>query len=248
MPSDPVLLDSVGQDTDATSLTTTTISPSSNALLIAVITTIRGGGSCTHDSVVTTLSGVTFTKQDDLESTTAFYNRISIWTAQVGSSPGSGTVTGSWSLASNRCCFAVYEITGHNTASPITQTKSGASVGYTLSLTLDSTPDTSACVFGAVLCQTNGATVSPGSNYTEEAEYSSGASLPKNVSEGQYDVTPTSTTVDWSFSIDDSNLKDRVGIAIEIAAADAGVFPFRETFTGSNGDPWDSGRWETVAG
>lgn len=219
--STPSLLDSEANADSVTSIVTDTIAPTANALLIAVLANIRTD-TFTHDSMATTLSGVTFTKQDEVISNTQYYNRISIWTAQCGASPGTGTVTGNWSDAANRNCLAVYEVTGHDTASPVTQTKTNSGVGTSLSITLDSSPDSSACVFGAVMVQTiAAATVTAGTNYTEITEFNSTGS-PDNVNEAEYDLTPTSTTVDWTFSDGDSNARDRAGVAIEIAV-DSGL-------------------------
>lgn len=216
--STPALLTTATVATgSATSLTSASVSPSSDALLIAIIkTTGDRSGSLALSS--TTLANVgSWTTVTPTYSGNADAGTLMIAYAQITGSPGSGTVTASWTSGSNAVMFLV-EVTGHNTSAPVTQSKIGSAstTGTTYSLTLDASPaSTSAVIAGLAHRSITG--ITPGASFTELGDTTPSGSGNQRA-QSQYDLTSATTTVDWS-TLTDGNA--RLGMAIEVAEAAA---------------------------
>lgn len=222
------LLDTSINSVNATNFTSGTVSPTADALLVMVVHMRDSGASPNGFSATDTFTGTgSWTNQAEIESQADGDGSICcILTAQAGSSPGSGTVTTWWSLNNNRGVFHLFEITGHDETTPVVQTKTGSGTATTLSLTLDSTPETDSIVIGAIAQGYSGA-IDPGTDFTElvETEHTSTPDLSKIVGQIQYDMTPGSTTVDWS----SLNTYNNVACAIEVAGTGGAVsYPIPE--------------------
>lgn len=204
------LLTTKGQTNKTTTITSASITPSANCLLVA----------CTnrHDvealSISTTLSNVgTWTQA----TVTNSGQRVSIFYANVTGSPGTGTITitGASSLAIP-WRLEIAETTGHNTSAPVTQSKTGFGNSSTLTLTLDSTPAASSMVVGYV-GDVSGAGVTAGTGFTEIHDSATNSGIART--QLQYDLASADTTCDWSTL----NTSNNAAVAIEIAEASSGT-------------------------
>ena len=216
----PTLLDTTTESSNDSSITSGSISPTGDALLIVAMVTRTSGGSRAVTGVSDTLTGTgSWTIDVQTVGTASGYVDVALCTAKAGSSPGSGTVTVTLSGNSARKCLHVAEITGQDTSTPVQQTKSNTGSGATLSITLDSSPASDSCVMGCngdALSGVSGDTT-PGANYMELADSNLAQGAGNVQNEVEYDLTPTSTTVDWS-GLESIN---NAGVAIEINAAGA---------------------------
>lgn len=213
----------------STSETTASISPSANALLLVVVSVTVAAESPSISSITSTLSGLgTWTAIGETWHDAANNSFVAAWRCKCGATPGSGTVTVNASVSFNRWVVSVIEITGENTTTPVANFKSGTGTSATPSLTLDSTPAADSCVIGVLTSQgdTNG--VTEGGAYVELIDISSGggATARQHV---EYDLSPGSTTVDWSAAATTSNSF----IAFEVQAAGGGGTEYNQSAAGT---------------
>jgi hypothetical protein len=210
----PVHLGTGSGNVNSTSIATGTLTPSSNALLLVAF---RWAGDRTAQTptITTTLSNVgTWTATSGVYAGSTDGGTIWLAYAQITGAPGTGTITATiGDSAAGRIILAT-EITGHNTTTPIRQTKLGTAQTFagagTYTITPDSTPLTTSTLFGAL---TSTLTVAPGSGSTElfELFVASGA----RVLQTQYDPHPPAANMAW-----DLNAAGTVaGIIYEIASA-----------------------------
>lgn len=220
--STPSVLDTQVSTSTVASLTSASIAPSANALLI-VVASIRRQATIPHiDSVTDTFSDVgawtIYGPAENYNATPDLSGGIAIAVAQAGASPGTGAVTVGWSVTTSaRSILRVFEVTGHNTATPVAQSKTNTGILTTLTITLDSTPAADSMVFAAIN-SVDASGVTNDADFTEIAETSSGGTNDSYQQE-QYDLASASTGVDWS----DLNTDTNVAVAIEIKAAASGT-------------------------
>lgn len=230
MPLTPTLLNASSSGTLASSYTTPSISPSSDNLVLVLIGMRKLNGS--SGGSISSFSGLSLswthlatTARNGDAWVDAFY-------AQAGSSPGSGTIA--FSITGNATDQRWSDIVVHiievpssfNTSSPVAQSKAILSSGAhtTLSGTLDSSPAATSLVIGMIaqMGDTDGV-ITPGGNYTELADTSTGTGGADVTVETEYDDSPGSTTVDWSgLANAGSNVTVGAALALEIAAAAGG--------------------------
>lgn len=219
MPTPSSRLASIASSTTTNTFTTGSFSPTGGALLLVSGNVLATGGGLTISSVTDTFSGTGSWTIVQLRATDFQDNTGFIAYATLGSTPGSGTVTVNTSVNSIRTTVDVYEATGQDATTPVVQSKTGSGTADTLSLTLDSTPAADSLVFAAVATRSSSdPDITPGSNFTELGEISSGGTFAQANIECQYDAASATTTVDWSTLPTITN----VGVAIEIAAAAGG--------------------------
>jgi len=215
--STPDLLDTITFGVSDTEFTSNSITPTGGALLIVGVTMGVGGSvsftASIDDTLADTGSWSQVTELIDIGSATL---RESIFYAVLGSSPGSGTVTVTTTASISRVGIHVIEITGQD-ASPVAQNKTNTGTASTLTVTLDSTPETDSCVIGVVGAGVGTNDIGFGSGFTEIADTTIGASGQHKI-QSQYDQDNADTTCDWS------NLPTTysAGCAIEISAAESG--------------------------
>lgn len=226
--SNPTVLAQVGQTTTAAAITSASVSPSANALLV-----VAAGCPFTATALPVTFSDTL--SGGSLTWTVYSFNigggnsaNIAFGVAVCGATPGSGTITATWNSASvtRRSLIVCQVASGFNTVTPVAQSKTGGQTGAsTLSITLDATPNVGSLVMAAVEHRQAGvADAAAGTNFTELVEQNSGTGSAVEV---QYDNASATTTVDWS----SLSTIAAAGVAIEIAptppATKAFIFPTR---------------------
>lgn len=204
--------------------TTPSISPSANALLyVGVAVFISNADPGTISSITTTLSGVgSWTVHSPVASSNSRM-RLAIATAQCGASPGTGTITVNLSgLGATRWIVFVGEVTGHDTTTPITQSKNNsAASGTSITVTLDSTPASTSLVLGMVLDNyATNTNIASGTDFSELVEQE----ITNIQAQMQYNLNDADTTCDWS-SLNGAGTASGglLAIAIEIAEASGGT-------------------------
>lgn len=135
------------------SVTTGSFSPAGGALLIVCAFCELNQAGVAFTSVADTFTGTgTWTERATAHSSTIYDLRYSVWTAQLGSAPGSGTltVTRSAGTVDQWLWIDTFEVSGHNTVTPIggTGSQTTASCGATNSLTLSTVPASTSLVIG----------------------------------------------------------------------------------------------------
>jgi hypothetical protein len=227
--STPSVLDTTTNTSAVTTITSGSISPTANALLVVMASMESGDDPGAYDyntnGIDDSLTGTgTWTKHEDIAQDPGNNIRVAIWTAQAGGSPGSGTITvGRQFSTTSRNTIHVVEIaTGFDTTTPVPQSKSvgdGGAGASTYSVTLDSTPASDSCLFGFIVIEDDtDADVTAGTGYTELADTNTTGSHDIQ-QQCQYDLTaPSDGICDWSSTTGDQML----AAAIEVQAAAAG--------------------------
>lgn len=206
-----------------TSLTSGSFTPTQGSLLVVVCGVMSGSGTaCTFSGASTTISGQgAFSEQVDAGAElNARRASLAIYTSQTGASPSSGTVTVSFSQSMQRNVLLVYEITGHDSGSPVGAVGQNTGEAAALTATLSGTPAASSLVFAAV-CDADDDTpnnIAPGTGFSELNEVNSGGSSLRGNVCVIYDLAGADATVGWS------NLFDvcSAGGAIEVKEAPGG--------------------------
>lgn len=127
------------------SLATGSVSPPSNCLL--VVGGCEDSGPGTTITMSTTLSNV---GAWTVVKTANYGSNDSAWVAyaKVTGAPGSGTVTTTYGVnLTDDTVFRLFYYTGHDTVTPVKQSKSAVGVAATASVTLDNTPAPASGVF-----------------------------------------------------------------------------------------------------
>ncbi len=116
-------------------ITTASISPAANSLLIVWIACVGNPGA-----VLSGVTGLSLTWVNQVSGLSATGGCLDCWTAVTGSSPGSGTLTLSGVAVSTDTCWDVDQVTGVNQTTPVvtahTTTNAPGVAGTALSETL----------------------------------------------------------------------------------------------------------------
>lgn len=221
--STPTLLDATAVAAAATSITSASVTPTSDALLVVVARCGTADESANIAVTGTTLANVgTWTNHQRVYAGSANGGTILIATAQITGSAGSGTVTVGWTGSNVGRAIQVIEVTGHDTATPVTQSKAGAqsSTGTTYSFSLDASPAATSVVIAGLTGNIASANnVLAGSLFTEISEQTPTTNQRLQT---EYDITSAGTTVDWSGGLTGGSF--RRGVAIEVAEASVSTF------------------------
>lgn len=134
-------LTSAGDDANATSYTTASVSPAANSL---VVIGIVGAVSATPPTPTVTGFTVTFTAvQSSAFDTAGTQRTLFTFYGQMGASPGSGTIGISFGATTmSGCTWSVVQVTGHNTTTPTRFPVESHSTGTSQSATLGALGDT----------------------------------------------------------------------------------------------------------
>lgn len=211
----------VADTSNATSYAASAFVPTANSLLVVI-----NFASATLVTGTMSGGGLTWVNRADITHSAA--NKLQIWTAQVGASPASTTVT--WDCtgdAATGCLMGVWQVTGHNSSNPVAQAKA-VDLGSGITnptITLDQNMNTlnGYIVFGEVNRTTP--TSTPPASWTED--FDAGISTPtvggtgarRNGGETGNTVTLTSASGAWSMAF------------IEINEATQGVITRKPTLT-----------------
>lgn len=228
----------VSSTTPANSITTGTISPSANSLLLVRVGS-RDATTHTHTApTVTSLTNVgswTQIEQDTQADTGGAKITQSWWWAKVTGSAGSGTITGHLSISCDDQEIEVYECSaGYDATTPIRQSvKALNNTGTTISATYASAPLSNSVVMSGVFQNSSVSDITGTGGWTELTDGRTGGVI---CWQTQYDTSNTATAVSNSGL---PNNKARVLIAFEVAAA-SGTDPL--TWFGGAG--WGDVTWQ----
>lgn len=214
--SAPTLLDAAtNTSTGADSITTASVSPTGDSLL--VVAWMNNGPD--SDDVLASSVSDTFTGTGTWTIATQIRHYASesvvcgIAYAQAGGSPGSGTVTVNFTNGGARKVVHLMEVTGHNTSSPVAQSATNSNdTSSTLTVTLGATPDAASLVIASLgTDEYTGGT--EGAGFTSLSNDAAGSDIALHT---QYDLAGADTTADWS-GLTSSSSNENAGVAIEIS-------------------------------
>jgi len=198
--------------------TTPAFTPPANALLVVTAFGALGGG-VPADFSLTNSAGLTFTRRAQAQgSALGGSSTLALWTAETGSAPAAMTVTRHSSLPvimGGIMLFAASDDLGIAPQFVAGQVDDATTTGTTLVATLPATPRASSCVLGIVVSGPQLGGITPGTGFTEIAEFPIDATAADAVMQGQYDLASADATCDWSGLSGTAAVK--LGIAIEIA-------------------------------
>jgi hypothetical protein len=197
----PTILHTPSGQSVGPGITTGTISPTANALVVVVFT-LTGGAADTiaHSATDTSTSGLTMGSWSVLNAAPAAATSVSthVFYAIAGGTPGSGTITvtapgGTFTDGK----IGVFEVTGADTTTPVVGDASWTGVGNAApSVTLSATPNAADLIIGAAGIRNDSDGMTPGTNFTELWDV--GTTNPSASTMVEYDTGSTSTTVDLS--------------------------------------------------
>lgn len=206
----PTNLTSGGNSGATSSNTTASISPSAYSLILASVSIVRGGTVPSTIAISTTLSGLSFTKVE----TALTGIRTALFYAVCGATPGTGTITFTYSGGSgdpSRQAWIVDQILVADRTTPVSESAVNTGTGSTLTVTLGGIAAGNKA-YGVVGSST-ATDITPGTNETQLTEVGSGGTNPVRL-QSEYG---TETTVDWS-TLGTTGVGS-AGVAIEINVA-----------------------------
>lgn len=211
------LLTSAYDPTNDASPDTASVAPAADSLLL--LFTFLSAGSTAAPSGAASGLGLTWIEHHDQPySGGAGVRRLQCFTAQCGSSPGSGVITLTLTdegggATSTGSAWAVIQITGHDPANPIRQAEGVAIDNVnTASINLAAPADPASRPFSAWGIRVEQA-ATPRANWTELCDHSGGSPSTGFEVQWREDAFDTTASVSWA-SADDCG-----GIAVEIAAS-----------------------------
>lgn len=223
----PTHLSTTSDTSNDATITSASISPTGGALLV-----IGGTSFAATQSVSTVTDSFTGTGTWTIRQASQTGGSPSresvgfIAYAVLGSTPGGGTVTVTFSSSSRDKTLGVIEVTGQDTTTPVPQWQSNTGTGASLIVTLDSTPASTSMVIG---CVGDRGTNNPvnGSGFTEISQQATD----DVVHDMQYDLTNADTTCDWTSFLGGAA---NAAIAIEVAEQAAGASSIMNQMQSSN--------------
>jgi len=207
------LLDQTVDATTGTSIVSGSVSPTSDCLLVVFCRMSRNEAANINVSA-TTLSNVGSWTDASIYSGDLSDGTIGVSYAKVTGAPGSGTITVSWNNGRTYRAMHVIQVEGHDTTSPVTQTKltQEGSGSATHTGTFDASVDSNALVLAGITHHAAGVgDITEGAAFTKLAESAITRAL-----HTEYDREGPADTFDWSGL---KTTEARASAAIEIAAA-----------------------------
>lgn len=190
----PTNLTSGGNATASASDTTASISPTAYSVLFATVAIARGGTVPTGIAISSTLSGLSsWTKIE----TTQAGERIALFYAVCGATPGSGTITFTYSGGSGdpvRKTWIVDQILVADRTTPVPENNTGLTTGSTLSVSIAGLGAGNK-IYGVIGSSAATNITSAGTGETELTETTSGGGTPMRI-QSQYGSADASC--DWS--------------------------------------------------
>ena len=190
----PTNLTSGGNATASASDTTASISPTAYSILFATVAIARGGTVPTTITISSTLSGLSaWTKIE----TTQAGERIALFYAICGATPGTGTITFTYSGGSGdpvRKTWIVDQILVADRTTPVSESNTGLTTGSTLSVSIGGLAAGNK-IYGVIGSSAATNITSAGTGETELVENTSGGATPMRI-QSQYGSADASC--DWS--------------------------------------------------
>lgn len=211
-PANVSLLDTATASGGGGSATSGTLNPGASALLLVAGTAAHSIQDVSVSSVTDTLTGTgSWTIRQRQSSLSSRFVTWWAW-AVAGGSPGSGTITVSFSPTALRYAVAWMECaSGFDTGSPETQFDDDAGTGD-ISISL-ATPAAQAMCIGSFGSRNDSDGITPGSGFSEIADIDSGGSSTQARSQTEYDNTSPDGVVD----VTGMGTLNNLGVALEIA-------------------------------
>ena len=211
--SNPSLLTSGGNATASASDVTAAFTPTANSLLVVGWSAAEGTAAPTFTFTNTHAGSGAWSQVT--ATNPAGTDRNAQARSQVGASPGSGTITNTYTGNQPiRKTWIVAEVTGHDTTTPLSESNTGgADSGTTLSIALGGIAAGNMAI--GTMHARNAASITVGTDETELAEATS-TGTPFIRTQMEYGTT---TTINWSWTDSDEN----VGVAVEYAQAAVGT-------------------------
>lgn len=201
--SGPTLLTADPDTSNVSSYVTPSVSPSANALIVVGVWTTDG----TSATLPTLSSGFTISGSWTQEATilaSASTRRLTIFSAQTGGSPGSGTITADYGGdAQTGTIIIAVEFTGHDTTTPTSQptTNEGGAGGATsLSITLGSALSSANDKILAFIGHNTQEDQTAGGGGTELASSDVGYATPAAEMAVYYETNDNSVSASWATS------------------------------------------------
>jgi hypothetical protein len=207
--------------------TSSSFASTSGSLLVVVVMAGTDNPGSGEPSYVLTGGGLTWTKR--VASVVSYGGdgmMVQIWTAPVTTGASITLTVTHTGINSYNMGIYPFTYTGHDTTTPTGGKASGSGNSGTNTLTLDATPASDSEVIAAIVVAANdgdaaGATIAPGSSFTELAEQTNTDSFAKRQTQAR--TGSTSTGVSWTTTTDAGGGYDqRVYAALEIKALSAG--------------------------
>lgn len=206
------LVTNFANDSNLSSYSTGSVSPSSNVPLLLLVASERNSGG---DPGVPTISalGLTWTQVASIQEGSPGTRRLTIFRAQGTVTPG--VITANFGMEQTTCAIQLVQLGGDidKTASGAntvvqsnTNQAAGTNSGVTVSLSTFS--DVNNATLGVVYITNAAVAISPGSGFTELGETGGGSSELQSEFKNTND-----TSVDWSWS---SGSRNAIAIAVEL--------------------------------
>jgi hypothetical protein len=197
-----LLTNKADPDVNASSFTTVSLSPAANSLLLVCISSaISAGTAPTVSSVTSVFSVATAWAQEKEQIYSGTVRRVAVWRAMMGASPGSGTLTVTWSASSDASYVAVVQVADVDLGTPIVQSVSASGNDANPVVSLGAGGGSANRPFSFVSSRGGGA-VTPRASWTELHDLSHSTPTAANqvqwrsdAFEGTADVT--ATTGNW---------------------------------------------------
>ena len=208
--SNPSLLTSGGNATGSSSDVTAAFTPTADSLLVVAWSALSDfAGEPTFTFTNTHVGSGAWASVEVFRATN---RRHAQGRCQMGATPGSGTITNTYSANCTRKARIISEVTGHDTTTPLSESNTGDNAATTLDIALVAIAAGNLAI-GTV--SSGGATnITAGTNETELAEAASGGANEERI-QLEYG---TDTTVNWT----NLNTLNNRGVAIEYAQAAGG--------------------------
>ncbi len=220
--STPTKMNTLSQTTTAAAITSASISPAANSLLIVVVGGQHSAGTAFPCTITDSLSGgaLTWVDYESLADESSSSMNVIGW-AKCGASPGSGAITATFNLSISRRQLVVIEVaSGYNTTTPIAQNAiNNALSGSTLVVTLGATPATTSLVIAGIYHRgTSPPTATFEAAFTSLDDTAGGTNGRMQV---VYDQTGADNNINWANTGTVSN----AGVMVEISEAAGGKAP-----------------------
>lgn len=206
-----------GQFTAATSISTASISPSANTILVVGV-----AGRRTSGPTQPTVSGLSLTWNHVAGQTWATSRRLDVFWALVGSSPGSGSLTFQWA-SSHDAVWIVDQITEADSDGPV-QSAVNTATGTTVAAALGTLRDAQSVAWAAFCSTSSSWTWSPEGGASESAE-AFGDNVFLRIA-GHYKTNDATVTGTVSTSSDVVTVAIELGIAAYVKTGKAAA-PFK---------------------
>lgn len=206
----PTLKTANGSTSDGTSYNTASVSWNIGDLVLLAISNAQTSGNAVVPNTPT-VAGLTFNLAASINEGT--FVHTSLWWAHA-SAGSSGAINITYSTSQNNCNWAVATVTGHNSVTPILQSKTNTSAGAggtTIVATLDNALASGSLVFAVGMSGIDGSSTAEATELSDNGFTDGIGGIAAQTLSTQYSTSDTGPT--FTFSISDVR---RSAITVEI--------------------------------